>query len=148
MTDLKERVQRMLDGENKRREVALKFINEVEKVLLPVAEDIWGTGDNFDSIPSNAIILTKIDKEGKKKDTEIYFRYVEFRGTTDNEWTGFYDGTNTYMNVWGKDIAELRGKDFWYCIQIIIDWIPQVIEAMEKRQISRDQLLSKIKITA
>lgn len=141
---LQERVQKMLDGEIKRREIALKWMNEVEEILLSASEHIWGTGDNFGDMPTNTITLIKIDKEGKKKDTCIYFRYVEHRGSNNTEYTGFYDNSETECNTWGKSIEDLHGKEFWYAIQIIIDWIPQVIDMMDKREESRTALLSKI----
>lgn len=147
MKDLKEKVQAMLDGEKKRREIALKWLSEVEEILLPVAEDIWGNGDTWaGGMFTGTRSLTKKNKDGNIKETEIYFRFKNFEGTNDIEYTGFYDGSECEMNTWGKLIEDLRGKEFWYAIQIIIDWIPQVIEIMDKRQISREQLLSKLQI--
>jgi len=143
MKNLQERVQRMLDGEKKRREIALKWLEEVTEVIKPVAEDIWGSGVNFGGgMETYTTDILKIDKEGKKREAGIYFRYKKLY----EEYTGFYDDTNCNCNTNGTPIEDLRGKDFWYSIQVIIDWIPQVLEAMEKREISRDQLLEKIKI--
>jgi hypothetical protein len=140
--NLQERVQRMLEGEQRRRIVALKWISEIEEILLPVSEDIWGTGDNFAGIPSNTITLTKLDKDNKKKNTCIYFRYINHE-EIDTEYVGFYECNN--CNVFGKPLEELRGKEFWYAIQTIMGWIPQVIAMMDRREESRNALLDKIK---
>jgi len=50
-----------------------------------------------------------------------------------------------YM-VWGTPIEELKGKQFWYAIQCILEWIPIVSEAIDKRGKSRAKLLSLINV--
>jgi len=45
MENLRIKVQQMLEGEKKRREVALKFIEQVQEILEPAAPDIWGHND-------------------------------------------------------------------------------------------------------
>lgn len=148
MKNLQEKVQSMLNGEKKRREIATRFLNEVEEILLPAAEDIWGKHYDGDSY-TDAVYLTKKDKEGKISRTDIYFRWKSIGNNFGyNEYSGFYTEEGNGIPAGGISITEHRGADFWYAIQVIIDWIPQVIEAMEKRNISREQLLSKINITA
>lgn len=144
MKDLKGKVQAMLDGEKKRREIALKWLEELTAILGPVANDIWGSGVTYGGdLKTWTADVTKVDKEGKKKETGIYFRYESHH----DEFEGFYQN-NDYINFSGTSINDLKGKDFWYAIQVIIDWIPQVMDAMEKRNISRNELLKKINITA
>ena len=146
MNNLQERVQKMLEGEKKRREIALKWVEEITEILTSVGKDMWGGGDSFGGeLYTNTITLTKINKDNKKKNTDIYFRYDDHYGTDDTECSGFYDCSETQCNVWGTSIDELNGKEFWYAIQVIIDWIPQVIEGMNKREKSRSALLKKIK---
>jgi len=130
---LEEKVQSMLDGERKRREVGIEFIDKVTEILGKVASDIWGTRESWEF--ENTIWVTKIDKEGKKKATDIYFRWEEN--------TGFYHAIE--YPIHGTEISELRGADLWYAIQVIKDWIPQVIEAIDKREESRQQLLDLLK---
>jgi len=43
---------------------------------------------------------------------------------------------------WGRPIEELRGREFWYAIQVLIEWVPLVAELMDKKEKSRDELLS------
>jgi hypothetical protein len=43
--ELEEKVQKMMDGERKRRDIALKFVQSLQELLLPVALDLWGAGE-------------------------------------------------------------------------------------------------------
>jgi hypothetical protein len=137
----------MLEGEQKRREIALRWVAEIENILEPAAEDTWGGGVMYyDYDPTYTIDVTKIDKEGKKKETGIYYRYREHVGQTRVDGCGFYQNNGGEGNVWGASLNKLRGREFWYAIQCIIEWIPQVIDAMDKREESRQELLEKIRI--
>jgi hypothetical protein len=124
----------MIDGEQKRRERALRFIEEFEKLLEPIATDIWGTGeyDFFD----NLIQLTKYNKNNQKENTKIFFRY-------DGNPFGFCHNQYGIPDklTW---VCDLKGKDFWYTIQVIINWIPILNDMIEKRNQSREELLQKI----
>jgi len=144
MNDLQDRVQKILKVEAKRRDIALKWVCEIKDILLPISEDIWGTGENFGGIPSSTITLTEFNKDKKEEDTSIYFRYNNY-DIIETEYVGFYDNSFTNCNLWGKSLEDLRGKDFWYAIKVILGWIPQVIEAMDKREERRNALLAKIK---
>ncbi len=145
MKNLQARVEKMLAGEQKRREVALKWLEEVEEILIDVAEDIWGRGVCYGyDCPTYTVDITQI-RDGKKKDAGFYFRYATHRGHDQKEYYGFYKADGE-MNVWGTEIEDLRGSTFWHAIQVILEWLPQVIEAMEKREESREQLLQKINL--
>jgi hypothetical protein len=136
---LSEKVQAMLDGEKKRREVALNFVEKLQEILEPVASDVWGEG--YDNI--SAVYIWRIKKDTEKKEyTDIYFRYSTYRGNSDNEHIGFYDGEMAGFPLWGKGIEDLRGRDFWYVIQVLIEWVPLVAELIDKKQSSRDELLN------
>lgn len=141
LTTLEERVQRMLNGEKKRREIAISFINGVRDILVDVAPDIWSEGDSW--IHENVIWVTKINKENKKQNTSIYFRWKEHRINGNSEEEGFYSSIE--YPVWGKEIEELRGSDFWGAIGVIKDWVPQVIELIDIREKSRQALIDLFK---
>lgn len=146
MNKLQERVEKMLNGEKKRRDIVKKWLAEVTEILEDAGEDIWGRGVCFGvDVPTYTTDVLKVDKDGKKRETEIYFRYVAHQGRDSTEYPGFY--YNGQYNTWGADVEDLRGREFWYCIQCILEWIPIVLEAMEKREISREELLAKINIT-
>jgi len=44
LENLQVKVQYMLDGEKKRREVAIQFINVLHDILIDVSGNIWGFG--------------------------------------------------------------------------------------------------------
>lgn len=142
MKNLQEKVQAMLDGETKRRETALKFINEVSEILVPVAKDIWGTGNSNEF--ENVVWLSRKEKD-KREYTDIYFRYESHSGNSRYELEGFFLGTNGNP-LWGKKVEWLKGTDFWSAIGIIMDWVPYVAELMDLRSVSREELLSKINL--
>lgn len=146
MKDLQERVKRMLNGEAKRRDVALQWINEVQEILEEVAEDIWGTGDIFGGMPSNTITLERLNRENNKVDSNIYFRYVDYIGPRDSEYIGFYENSKALGNIGGKPISELQGKDFWLAVRIIMDWIPQITKLMDEKEAVRNALTDKLNL--
>lgn len=145
MKTLQEKVQEMLNGESKRREIAIKWLEEVAEVLLPVATHIWGSGDFAKGRGSS----DEYTKTISYKDTQqqLFFRYKIFDINDKYEGRitypiGFYYGE--YNNSNGTALTEINGKEFWSAIQKIMDWIPDVIDAMDKRNISRDELVSKL----
>ena len=136
---LSEKVKEMLDGEKKRREVALEFVQRLQDILEPVAKDIWGGGyEGFNTI---YVWRTRQDNL-KRENTDIYFRYSTHYGQRNNEYTGFYDGEMSGGPYWGRAIEDLRGREFWYAIQVLIEWVPLVAGLIDKKSASRDELLS------
>mgnify|MGYP000890497508 CR=1 FL=1 len=143
---LEEAVQRMLDGEKKRRTVAIDFISKVKEILLEVAPDIWGKG--YDDM--NAVYVQRRDADTGKLNTSIYFRYDWHYGHDCSESEGFYfaDQCGFGMPVWGNPVSGYSGSDFWYMVQVILEWLPIVLEQMEKRSAGREQLLALINTEA
>jgi hypothetical protein len=141
MNNLEERIQKMLNGEKKRREVALNWLHTIEEILFPVAQDIWGSGNCYGGFSegTGATTITRKTKDNKIEDTEIYFRYIAGR-----EDCGFYYGNDYIPDYDGKNISNIKGKEFWYSIQVIIDWVSRLPEIMDKREDSREKLLAKI----
>lgn len=141
---LETKVRQMLENERKRREIAIKFAEKVTEILEPIGRDSWGDeGERVD----NVVWVTR-KRDGKIETTDIYFRYDRWvtRSGDAIEEPGFYLSRSGH-NVWETPIEKLRGKQFWYVIQCILEWIPLVIEAIEKREESRDKLLSLINIS-
>ena len=148
MKNLQERIEKMLEGEKKRREVALRFIEELKETVLPVAEILWGEGTEEGKKQDSeytAIWLPK-KKENASYSTNVYFRFENWQGTDDTERPGFYyKGQYDYgMKVWGTPLEDIKGKDFWYCIHLLIEWIPQLIELIDKKNESRDRLIGML----
>ena len=142
LENLQVKVQSMLDGEKKRREVALKFTNVLHNILIDVAENIWGSGESnyFDG---TATVRIK-DKEGKNKPTDFYFRFNKHITEHKDEDTGFYYSFE--YPLWGTDIVNLKGADFWNAIRCIINCVPVLVEIIDNRDNSRDQLLSLVNV--
>lgn len=139
LQELSERVQAMLDGEKKRREVALEFAQKLQDILEPVAPDLWGDGCEN----SDAIYVWRLRKDNlKRENTDIYFRYSTHYGQKRDEVPGFYDGEMSGGPYWGRPIENLRGREFWYAIQVLIEWVPLVAELIDKKSASRDELLA------
>jgi hypothetical protein len=149
MSNLQDKVQKMLEGETKRREIASQWLSEVKEALLPVAEDIWGSGiRDFDGSPYYAIGIPtpKVHKGGDDPTSSgLYFRYKEHEGSTKIETPDFYyDKGSDEMPLWGVWIEDFRGANYWGMIRTILEWIPTVLELMEKKAISRENLIAKL----
>ena len=142
LENLQVKVQSMLDGEKKRRETAIQFTNVLHDILIDVAEDIWGSGESnyFDG---TATVRIK-DKEGKNKPTDFYFRYEKHVTERKDEDTGFYYSAE--YPLWGTEIKDLKGADFWNAVRCIINWVPVLVEIIDNRNNSRDQLLSLVNV--
>ncbi|HRR29062.1 MAG TPA: hypothetical protein P5270_06835, partial [Victivallales bacterium] len=77
--ELEEKVQKMMDGERKRRDIALKFVQSLQELLLPVAPDLWGEGDDRPEDTATYVLFPK-----------LYFRYKVWYGKDNSEEIGFY----------------------------------------------------------
>lgn len=143
MEDLKNRINKMLEGEKKRREIAIRWLQEVEDIVLPLAIDMWGEDDDENSASDcpNSVWL----RNKEKKQINLYFRYKIHHGTNQKEETGFYqtDGGN-YMACWGTLINELRGNYFWWAIRSIMEWVELLVETITVKEEAREKLIKKI----
>ena len=137
---LEESVRRMIEGERKRREVALKFVEQAKEILVEVAPDLWGTGESYEF--EYTTWVTRI-KDGKKQPTSIYFRWEEHRVAGDTEEEGFYSSIE--YPVWGDALEDMKGSDFWYAIQVILEWLPIITKQMDRKTEGREKLLALIK---
>ncbi len=152
MKELQKRIERMLEGEKKRREVALKFVEKFEETLKPVACEMWSTGTERDKKmePNNTAVWVWRIKEEKRKLTNLYYRYEIWNTETEDESSGFYftdeyNEIGSSIPVWGEPLENIKGKDFWYCIQLLIEWIPELTKLIDKKNDSRDKLVKLLK---
>ena len=140
---LSEKVKEMLDGEKKRREVALEFANRLQEILEPVAPDIWSGDTVWIKEPSD------YDSQDNYDQLSVYFRWnqscpqIQAFNNADEyyESCGFY-ATYGSSCIRGDSITDIYGREFWYAIQVLVEWVPLVAELMEKKEKSRDELLS------
>ena len=132
LNKLQEKIQRMLDGEKKRRESVLKFLEEMEKVLISIAPVLWsGSSASHDS--TDAVFL---EIEGKEK--SVYFRWESHYGESKTEYTGFLNSKTGYL-YWGTPIEEIKGPLFWWMVRTIIEWLPEIISLLDEKDASREK---------
>ena len=135
MKDLQERVAGMLQGEQKRRKIAEKWLEEVGMIVGEMGYDIWGYEY------TSAVWLWK-EKEGKKSKLSIYFRYGDQVGQNATETKGFY--FSEIYPYWGEPIEEKQGRSFWWAIRSILEWLPLLQKEIERKEVSRDNLTKKL----
>ena len=141
LSTLSEKVGIMLETENKNRKIAIKFIEKVTEILEEVAHDMWGKNYDGYELYHYTKNVTILQNDGKRTSSFLYFRY----GNNHNEEVnGFY--VQTDHEYFLNNILDLRGKELWYQIQLIYNWLPQIIEDIEKRCISRSDIVNKLKI--
>lgn len=132
MEELLEKIQKMLEGEKKRREIAIIFLEELTSLITEPCQEI------YENIVSGYFIKTVWIKSG------LYFRFRPFKSEYGIESEGFYysyDGSPT----WGKPLNEVRGKGFWTAISNIINWLAILSEDIEAHKKSREELTEKLK---
>jgi len=142
MKDLQERVSKMLHGEQKRREIAIRFLEKLTEDIQDAAMELFGE-QHYPGLDTCAIWLweTKMSKKIKK---DIYFRYgMHPNERTGNEFPGFYLSQDVW-EIAGQDIELTKGADFWWAIRTIVEWLPELQEEIEKKGISRDKLSAKL----
>ena len=117
-------VEKTLANEAKRRAIALHFVEGLYEVLFPAAADIWGDGEE------GHIIWIK--------EHHLYLRYG--KDDEKSEEKGIYF-SNTCPK-WGRSIESLTGSDFWEAIRVVAEWIPTVIEILNEKEQSREEVLA------
>jgi hypothetical protein len=141
---LTEKVEKMLLSEKKRREITIKWISEVEKILLKIAIDIFPTTDIKTCVNDDTIRLTKINSNGNKSATNVYLRY---NNSSQYEIDGiYYLDVFESENIDGTHYSDLKGKNLYYVLDIIINYIPQLCDNIDKKNDSRNELLKEINI--
>jgi hypothetical protein len=89
------------------------------------------------------------DSQDNYDQLSVYFRWnqscpqIQAFNNTDEyyESCGFYV---TYGSscIRGDNITDIYGREFWYAIQVLVEWVPLVAELINKKSASRDELLS------
>jgi hypothetical protein len=130
MENLQRKIESMIRGEKKRREVAIRFLDVLSNELKTVGIDIWGSRASEES----AVWMPKCN---------IYFRYMTHEGKYETEKPGFYFSEGE--KYWGWNLQGIRGEKFWGAIRGIIDWLPFLAQEIERREISREKLSERLK---
>ena len=139
MEQLQEKVNEMLNGEKKRREIALKWLEKVTETIKPVCFELYGNANKTDNIyhdDTNAVWL-RINNERKK----YYFRYGDHWGENPrNEGPGFYGSISE--PYWGDPVEDMKGSDFWEAIRTIMRWLPELQNLIDAKQQNREEIIN------
>ena len=130
-----EKLQIISKREVKRREQAVNYLKKLTLILAPAFEEIIGE----DISDGNSILTTYHN--------DMYFRYIEYYNSDNMEDIGFFVDQSGH-NVWGTDLEEIRGSEFWYRIEQVIDWVnyylPEFINDLEQNRERRSEQLEKL----
>ena len=131
---LQNRIEQMLRGEKKRREIAIKWLREIDDILQPVMPQLYLP---YDFAGNAAFIPAKNKPNGINKN--VYFRW----GCGD----GFYSlTTNKECEIpkGGTELYEVYGTEFWYCVGCIVEAIPCWIAKIDEKDVAREKLIAKL----
>ena len=137
--DLQNKVEQMLKGEKKRREIAIKWLNEIDEILQPLMPQLYLP---YDFAGNAAFIPAKVESNGKETlgvNKNVYFRW----GCGD----GFYSlTTNMEREIpkGGTELWEIYGKEFWYCVRCIVEAIPCWVAKIDEKDVAREKLIAKL----
>mgnify|MGYP001164751252 CR=1 FL=1 len=143
-----EKLIEVQEKERKRRDTAVKYLEELVEILEPVFLEIEGESLESDMIDAemetDAIWIPIWDKEKGKYsaiNSDLYFRYNNHYGTNDTENPGFYVSTN-YLKVWGENLLDIKGDEFWIKLKRITDWMVNYLpDYLENKDKNRDERL-------
>ncbi len=147
--DIIRKLKEVQEKENKRRNSAVRYLEKIEKELTPIFQDILGEPTGCDDYP--CLWIPKYNKDSGKFESKysmVYFRYYKHITQREDEYPGFYIDKGIDLPVWGISLTEIKGKDFWFYLKQITDWIvdylPQWIENHDKSRDQRFEVLEKI----
>ena len=140
MQELKKRIERMLAGEQKRREVALQFLNIALEAIIPACIEIFGADGEWDNGVAGGTWLRTTSKSGfRLADGIVIWKSKTEQGKQRGWLPGFYFG------VAQEDPEKLRGPDFWNGIREVVEFIDYIQERLDKQAESRESLVDKIR---
>ena len=130
MDELKARIERMLDGEQKRREVALRFLDAAQEVIIPACIEIYGAGDEDEMIVGGTYI-------GHPQESSCG---LFFWATSRDGWKpGWYFGPGAIPDI------DARGKMFWGGVRQAVEFIDYIDQRLQAQEKSRESLVEKIR---
>jgi len=140
MQQLKEQIERMLAGEQKRREVALRFLSVALETITPACIEIFGIDGEWDNGVAGGAWLRTASKGGfHTADGIIIWKSKTELGKQRGWLPGFYFGFAQ------EDPEKLRGPEFWNGIREVVEFIDYIQERLDKQAESRESLVEKIR---
>jgi hypothetical protein len=130
MDELKARIERMLAGEQKRREVALRFLDAAQEVSTPACQEIYGDGDTDEMIIGGTYV-----GHPQESDCGLFF------------WATSRDGWKPgwYFGPGAIPAEDARGKIFWSGIHQAVEFIDYIDQRLAAQAKSRESLVEKIR---
>ena len=135
MKNLQTKIDKMISGERKRRDIALKWLDDLTKRLSPLCLKLLGSNE-INSFEFDYVIRFQ----------NIYFRYNsiynDYRQYTDYE--GFYFiSINGYIKF-TDSVKDIKGDRFWEAIKEINKNIPVLIDTLQKQNNKKDTLIQEL----
>lgn len=142
MKTLEEKIEKMLNGEKKRREIALEWLHKVTETLKPICVDLYGDSKSTENMyeQNTDAIQIKVSEQYKP----FYFRYSRHDGANTSEFSGFYGYHGGHEMYWGDPVEDMSGADFWFAIRTIMNWLPELEKLIADKEISRNSLCSRL----
>ena len=120
----------MLAGEQKRREVALRFLDAAQEVIIPACIEIYGAGDEDEMIVGGTYI-----GHPQESDCGLFFWATSRCG-----WKpGWYFGPRATPDI------DARGKMFWGGVRQAVEFIDYIDQRLQAQEKSRESLVEKIR---
>lgn len=139
LQEMNEKLAKMINGEKKRREVAITFLEKTTTFLSPICQEYFSKIEG-----TEAIFLTNLDEKMEKYKTDVYFRYSTHYGDNNvSEPPGFYDSYSGDL-FWETPIDSMKGTRFWINISTILGGIEFLFENLKKKENIRTEVAQKI----
>jgi hypothetical protein len=115
MKNLELRMQKMVDGEKKRREVAIKYVEKFEEFMDANRETIWGDDKH--------IVI----------DEDSGFFYNAWRSDINDCFKGFH--------FEGECLSEQKGRGFWVGIKQLLNYSKELEKIIDTKETFRNDLI-------
>ena len=112
--------------EEKNREVADKWLDEVVEIIKPVSLDLWGDSE---------VITHEIEGVDSREANWFMLCYYE------------EDGNGEFIFKFHKNVKTYKGDIFWDAFEIIVNWVKNELpELLEDKKEERKEIMKKINI--
>ena len=134
---LQTRVEKMINDEKKRRQVAIEWLERVTEALTEPCVEVLGDMGTYVGYDVFAVSIWDTNPAGEKQYKNVYFRY--------ENGIGFYiDNESDELLQFGEPLENIKGANFWAALKKIINWLPLIEADLEKRSNSRQLIIEKL----
>lgn len=144
-----ERLQELAEKERKRRDRAVKYLEKLIDILVPIFDDLFGVEFNPYLWKEDYFVrvMQWSKEQGEYVGSQMYFRYkTHYFDNGNYENVGFYVTLDDqFTPIGGTNLLSLKGYEFWFRVKQICDWLTNYIpEQIEKADKSRDSRLDHL----